>query len=113
MAPSVDGRRVRLKRSLPRSSLAILPIATAIVCLGHPAGAIDLRLFDGALSGSFDTTVTLGAALRTQDRNDSFIGVVNGGHQPFGFTCQRCKPLDRALRGDGRGDQDALHAAFI
>lgn len=48
-------------------------------CVAKAAGAIDLQFGDGAVSGSFDTTVTVGASLRTQDRNDSFIGVVNGG----------------------------------
>jgi len=79
MAPSAEGRRVRFNRSLQRWTLSSVLGVAILIGLVRAVGAIDLRLADSALTGSFDTTVTLGASLRTQDRDDDFIGVVNGG----------------------------------
>ena len=43
------------------------------------ARAVELRSDDTGIVGSLDTTVTLGASLRVQDRDDALIGVANGG----------------------------------
>jgi hypothetical protein len=40
---------------------------------------VELRFHDSEVTGSFDTTLTLGSAFRVQDRNENLIGVVNGG----------------------------------
>ncbi len=45
----------------------------------RPASAADINLLDGELTGSFDTTITLGVSARTADRSDEFVGVANGG----------------------------------
>jgi hypothetical protein len=57
-------------------------IAGTILFMGgglRPAAAADLNLLDGDLTGSFDTTITLGISARTGDRSDEFVGVANGG----------------------------------
>jgi hypothetical protein len=41
--------------------------------------AVELRFPDSEVAGSFDTAITLGAAVRVQDRDENLIGVVNGG----------------------------------
>jgi hypothetical protein len=56
-------------------------LAAGLVTGSSPrsAAAIELSVHDGEVSGSFDTTITVGAALRVQDRDPDLIGVVNGG----------------------------------
>jgi hypothetical protein len=54
--------------------LWLLPVLVAA-----RAGAIELQLFDGTVTGSFDTTVTGGVLLRVAERDDDLIGVINGG----------------------------------
>jgi hypothetical protein len=49
------------------------------VLVAARAGAIELQLFDGTVTGSFDTTVTGGVLLRVAERDDDLIGVINGG----------------------------------
>ena len=43
-----------------------------------PAGAADFELANG-VRGSFDSTYTIGGAIRTQSRDPDLVGVVNGG----------------------------------
>jgi Protein of unknown function (DUF1302) len=43
------------------------------------ASALPINLLDGQLTGNFDTTVSVGASVRAQDRDLSQIGIRNGG----------------------------------
>jgi len=43
------------------------------------AYAIDFRLEESGIDGSFDTTVSVGAGMRVSDRDEDLIGVQNGG----------------------------------
>jgi hypothetical protein len=49
-----------------------LAVAGALVALGAPAHAIDFTR--GELSGSFDTTLSYGASVRMEERDDDLIG---------------------------------------
>ena len=49
----------------------------ALAACAAPASAFEFR--NGELTGSFDTTLSLGAAWRIQDRDPSLIGIANGG----------------------------------
>lgn len=51
-------------------------VATAMAL---PAAAIDFDWNDGAIYGSFDTTVSSGVSVRTQGHDHRLIGVNNGG----------------------------------
>jgi len=57
-------------------------LAAVLVTGSSPRGAaaIELSIRDGEIAGNLDTTITLGAALRVQDRDPDLIGVVNGGN---------------------------------
>jgi hypothetical protein len=59
------------------------PAAKALTLLGclSPAfaEAAELPFHDSEVTGSFDTSITLGAAFRVQHRDEDLIGVVNGG----------------------------------
>lgn len=44
-----------------------------------PASAMPVNMLDGQLTGSFDTTVSVGASVRVQDRDLGLIGIRNGG----------------------------------
>jgi hypothetical protein len=57
---------------------ALLAVLAASVAMPS-ARAVELRSDDTGIVGSLDTTVTLGASLRVQDRDDALIGVANGG----------------------------------
>jgi hypothetical protein len=64
----------------PRAELApLLLVLLASSGATQPARAIELRSDDAGVVGNLDTTVTLGASLRVQDRDEDLIGVVNGG----------------------------------
>ena len=69
-----------MKPSSPGTTRTKLALAFALLlaAAGSPF-AIELELFDGEVTGSFDTTVTTGMLLRTQDRDEDLIGVANGG----------------------------------
>lgn len=58
----------------------ILPVSLLLIgLLSSPVQAIQVELADGEVSGSFDTTVTLGSSFRVGDRNPDLVGVPNGG----------------------------------
>jgi len=74
-------RRTRARLEFhPRAELApLLLVLLASSGATQPARAIELRSDDAGVVGNLDTTVTLGASLRVQDRDEDLIGVVNGG----------------------------------
>ncbi len=51
----------------------------AATALALPAAAIDFDWNDGAIYGSFDTTISSGVSVRTQGHDHRLIGVNNGG----------------------------------
>ncbi|TAD91534.1 MAG: DUF1302 domain-containing protein [Alphaproteobacteria bacterium] len=53
--------------------------SAAIAALSAPMNAVALEWTSGETSIRFDTTLSLGAAWRVQDRDRSLIGVANGG----------------------------------
>ncbi len=66
------------RRLLAATVLAGGAFAAAWLSPG-PASALPINLLDGQLTGSFDTTVSVGASVRVQDRNPSLIAIGNGG----------------------------------
>lgn len=79
MAATWRGARSKCDRIaglLPGALVATVVSSTSL----ELARAIEFRSEDAALTGSLDTTVTLGAALRVQDRDPDLVGVVNGGN---------------------------------
>ena len=63
----------------PAGLAASFLIVLALGVTGWPVQAIELRGDDGAFTGHLDTTVTLGASIRVQNRAPDLVGVVNGG----------------------------------
>jgi hypothetical protein len=66
-----------------RSFLGTLLLGGALLGLAlalgsSPAGAVEFSLGDG-ITGSFDTTLSVGGSLRTQDRDSELIAIGNGG----------------------------------
>ena len=58
---------------------AVKPLALAVALLGAaPAMAFQFK-WDNGLTGSVDTTLTYGVAVRAQKRDPSLIGIANGG----------------------------------
>ena len=55
-----------------------VPLLLGLLVSG-PAGAIELPRNNGGLTGNFDTTISVGATVRTTDRNSSLVGTANGG----------------------------------
>jgi hypothetical protein len=54
---------------------------TSLVLITNPSPlfALEIKVGEGVLTGSFDTTVSVGAAWRVEGRDKDFIGVSNGG----------------------------------
>ena len=75
--------------------------AVALVVSANPALAFEFH--SGDLSGSFDTTLSLGIAQRIQSRDASLIGIANGG-------TSRSVNEDN---GDLNYDKNDLYAATI
>jgi Protein of unknown function (DUF1302) len=44
-----------------------------------PAAALPVNLLDGQITGNFDTTISMGASVRVQDRDRDLIAIGNGG----------------------------------
>lgn len=82
-------RKVRLpqpggaQEQMPENSLKLRTVLTAglaLACLiPLRSAAVELPGSASGISGYFDTTVSLGAAVRTQGRKDNLIAVANGG----------------------------------
>jgi Protein of unknown function (DUF1302) len=71
--------RTRLRSTPPAELAPVLLVVLAASAATQPARAIELRSDDAGIAGNLDTTVTVGASLRVQDRDDDLIGVANGG----------------------------------
>ncbi|THF62911.1 DUF1302 domain-containing protein [Pseudothauera nasutitermitis] len=70
------------QRAVPRPCLrpAVLGAAVALAVGGTaPAHAFEFSGADGELTGSFDTTLSIGGLWRMQDREKSLISIANGG----------------------------------
>ncbi|MEE8622409.1 MAG: DUF1302 family protein, partial [Alphaproteobacteria bacterium] len=60
------------------TALAVIAAALGLaIAVSQPAEAVDLEF--GEVTGSFDTTVSIGASIRVQDRDSALIALVNGG----------------------------------
>lgn len=59
-------------------SLLVAPLALLIVS-ARPAAAFQFDTGDPDFSASFDSTIAIGAAWRTQGRDPALIGIANGG----------------------------------
>ena len=59
----------------------VLSAGTLSILLAFPqaADAFQFTSDSGELTGSFDTTISLGAAWRTQSRDPALVGIANGG----------------------------------
>ena len=64
---------MRMKRN------ALLRVGLGGLALGLPLAAHAIALDFGQVKGSFDTTVSLGASMSTQDPEDDQVGIANGG----------------------------------
>ncbi len=55
---------------------------TLALLLGGPPAArgVGFTLLDGDVEGHFDTTIAVGATLRTNEQNPDIVGIVNGGN---------------------------------
>ncbi|MDA2910838.1 DUF1302 domain-containing protein [Nitrospiraceae bacterium AH_259_D15_M11_P09] len=66
-------------RLLSKLILATVFAFGQIAADSRPALAVELEFLDGQVTGYFDTTVSLGVSVRVADRDDSLIGIANGG----------------------------------
>ena len=55
-------------------------VSALAVCLAMAGsvGAVQLQ-FDNGMTGTFDTTISAGVSVRTQDVNGTLVGIANGG----------------------------------
>jgi hypothetical protein len=68
-----------MRTRTPLSRHLLTPVAAAILALGaSSAHAVQFKL-DNGVSGSFDTTVSYGIAVRVKSPDASLIGIANGG----------------------------------
>lgn len=63
----------RLHRALLAGTAVVLPLAAG------PAGAFEFDYPTAGITGSFDTTITVGALFRVEDRDAALVGRANGG----------------------------------
>ena len=82
-------------RQLTRSSL--LPALALSLCMSAPAKAYRWDLANGDVQLNFDTTLSFGVQLRTEDPNPRNFGRDNGGNVPTQG------PLGELLHGPGGG----------
>ncbi|PTD95954.1 DUF1302 domain-containing protein [Pseudothauera lacus] len=74
--------RNRKYLAVPRPTLrpVVCAIALGLAAGGSvPVHAFEFSSADGELTGSFDTTISLGGLWRMQDRDRSLVGIANGG----------------------------------
>ena len=70
----------QVNRRLPSHCTALTGwrfLGVALALSAHSAMAFEFR--NGELTGSFDTTLSLGAAVRMQERDSALVGIANGG----------------------------------
>lgn len=69
------------KPSLRVSGLRIKPVAAAVLLAlsAGPVYAVSFESESGEVKGSFDTTMSIGAAWRMESRDPSLVGITNGG----------------------------------
>jgi Protein of unknown function (DUF1302) len=79
MQAVAQGTTTRLEFNPPGGLAPVLLVGLALSGATQPARAIELRSEAAGIVGNLDTTVTLGASLRVQDRDGDLIGVANGG----------------------------------
>ena len=70
-------RRAACVMGAGKGTLVLLMLAGAMI--SRQANAVDLPRNEAGVTGSFDTTLSVGAAVRTGDRDDRLIGLANGG----------------------------------
>lgn len=82
--------------TIHRNSFAA-PIAAVLGLHAGLAQAISFELpwDDGAIEGVFNTTITLGASVRTQDRHEDYLGKANINPDVCGGVNQSCQGLFR------------------
>lgn len=73
------GRETPAKRRLLAATILAGGAFAAAWLSPGPALALPINLMDGQLTGNFDTTVSVGASMRVQDRDLGLIGIRNGG----------------------------------
>src|SRR3970282_2364457 len=56
-----------------------LALALSLALSAVPAHAFTFESESGEVKGSFDTTLSVGASWRMQDRDPALIGITNGG----------------------------------
>ena len=63
-------------------ALIVLFWISLLLSTRYPAKlyAVEIKMDDGAISGSFDTTVSTGASWRVEKRDEDLIGIYNGGN---------------------------------
>lgn len=65
---------------MPKHKNRVVSLAIAgILVAAPPAQAFEFSAHEGELTGSFDTTVSLGALWRMQDRDAALVSIANGG----------------------------------
>ncbi|SEQ03567.1 Protein of unknown function [Solimonas aquatica] len=72
-----------------------LPLMAAIGCASGPSYAIDLKLFDGDVTGTLNTTFTFGAAMRMEGRAKDLVGKVDLDPNLCSRQYQTCQGLFR------------------
>ena len=70
-------RRRQRETGLSDSWLLAAPLA--LLFFARPVGAFQFQTDDPDFAASFDNTVAIGAAWRTQGRDPALIGIANGG----------------------------------
>ncbi len=65
-------------------SLFLISALTAVtpLSLSTPLCALEFKTPQGAVTGSFDTTISTGAAWRVEKRDEDLVGIFNGGNAP-------------------------------
>ncbi len=67
-----------MRTAILKNSTYLAGVAALAIAGSAPALAVDLN-FDSGITGSFDSTYTIGGAIRTSGRDPRLVGVVNGG----------------------------------
>jgi hypothetical protein len=71
-------RRARRISRKWRHNNRALALALAALAIANPALAFQFKLYDGAIQGAFDTTLSAGVTVRTQDPSEKLLANANG-----------------------------------